>query len=81
VLPFYNYPYAFGHLFALSLYARGRDDPSFARSYRSLLKETGRCSAEDLARKSGFDISSPDFWLNGIGVIENRINQLPQPSG
>jgi pepF/M3 family oligoendopeptidase len=76
VLPFYNYPYAFGHLFALSLYARGKEDPSFARTYCSLLKETGLCSAEDLARKAGFDISSPDFWRNGISVIENRINEL-----
>ena len=76
VLPFYNYPYAFGHLFALSLYARGREDPSFARVYRGLLEETGRCSAEDIALKAGFDISAPDFWRDGIAVIENRIKEL-----
>jgi oligoendopeptidase F len=43
------------------------------------LPKAGRCSAEDLARKSGFDISAPDFWLNGIGVIENRIKDLDAP--
>jgi pepF/M3 family oligoendopeptidase len=72
-LSFYNYPYAFGQLFALSLYARGKADASFAGAYRSLLKATGRCSAEDLALKAGFDISGKDFWTRGIGVIEERI--------
>ncbi|MDR2343292.1 MAG: M3 family oligoendopeptidase [Spirochaetaceae bacterium] len=72
-LPFYNYPYAFGQLFALSLYARGREDGGFAGAYRGLLAATGRCSAEDLALKAGFDISDPGFWTRGIGVIEDRI--------
>ena len=72
-LPFYNYPYAFGQLFALSLYARGRGDSSFAGVYRNLLEATGRCSAEDLALKAGFDITDAGFWTRGIGVIGERI--------
>jgi pepF/M3 family oligoendopeptidase len=72
-LPFYNYPYAFGQLFALSLYARGRGDSSFAGAYRGLLEATGRCSAEDLALKAGFDITDAGFWTRGIGVIGERI--------
>ncbi|MDR0382609.1 MAG: M3 family oligoendopeptidase [Spirochaetaceae bacterium] len=72
-LQFYNYPYAFGHLFALSLYARGREDKSFAGTYRGLLEETGRCTAEDLASKAGFDVSSADFWRQGIDIIKERI--------
>ncbi|MDR2796594.1 MAG: M3 family oligoendopeptidase, partial [Spirochaetaceae bacterium] len=72
-LPFYNYPYAFGQLFALSLYSLGRDDRFFADAYRRLLQDTGRCSAEDLALKAGFDISGADFWTGGISVIEGRI--------
>lgn len=72
-LPFYNYPYAFGQLFALSLYARGREDASFAGVYRGLLEATGRCSAEDLALKAGFDITDASFWAWGIGVIGERI--------
>jgi oligoendopeptidase F len=72
-LQFYNYPYAFGHLFALSLYARSREDGGFPAVYRALLEETGRCSAEDLAAKAGFDISTADFWQQGIRIIEERI--------
>jgi pepF/M3 family oligoendopeptidase len=72
-LPFYNYPYAFGQLFALSLYAGGRDDPSFAAEYRALLEATGRCSPEDLALKAGLDITDAAFWARGISVIGERI--------
>ncbi|MDR1362711.1 MAG: M3 family oligoendopeptidase [Spirochaetaceae bacterium] len=75
-LPFYNYPYAFGHLFALSLYARGREEKSFARVYRSLLEATGCCSAEDLALRAGFDISSEDFWRQGINIIAERVSSI-----
>jgi pepF/M3 family oligoendopeptidase len=72
-LPFYNYPYAFGQLFALSLYARGREGASFAGAYHGLLEATGRCSAEDLALRAGFDITDADFWTRGIDVIGERI--------
>jgi pepF/M3 family oligoendopeptidase len=72
-LPFYNYPYAFGQLFALSLYARGKEESSFSAAYRELLVATGRHSAEDLALKSGFDISGKDFWRRGLDIIEERI--------
>ncbi|MDR1256383.1 MAG: M3 family oligoendopeptidase [Spirochaetaceae bacterium] len=72
-LQFYNYPYAFGHLFALALYARGRQDSGFPAVYRALLEETGRTTAEDLALKAGFDISTADFWQQGIRIIEERI--------
>jgi pepF/M3 family oligoendopeptidase len=80
-LQFYNYPYAFGHLFALSLYARGREDASFAASYRGLLEETGRCSAEDLALRAGFDISNEAFWRQGAAVIEERVSAIERDAG
>jgi pepF/M3 family oligoendopeptidase len=72
-LQFYNYPYAFGHLFALALYARGREDGGFPAAYRALLEETGCRAVEDLALKAGFDISAADFWQRGIRIIEERI--------
>ncbi|MDR2052565.1 MAG: M3 family oligoendopeptidase [Treponema sp.] len=70
-LAFYNYPYAFGLLFSLGLYSRYQKEGSgFAGSYREILRLTGQASAEDAARQAGFDIEGPDFWQNGIGVIE-----------
>jgi pepF/M3 family oligoendopeptidase len=70
-LAFYNYPYAFGLLFSLGLYSRYREEGSgFAGTYRELLRLTGQASAEETARRAGFDIEGPDFWLGGIKVIE-----------
>jgi pepF/M3 family oligoendopeptidase len=76
-LGFYNYPYAFGLLFSLGLYSRyQREGSAFADSYREILRLTGQASAEDAARQAGFDIEGPDFWLNGIGVIEARAGEF-----
>jgi oligoendopeptidase F len=76
-LGFYNYPYAFGLLFSLGLYSRYRKEGSgFADAYREMLRLTGQASAEDAARQAGFDIEGPDFWLNGIGVIEALVDEF-----
>ena len=74
-LAFYNYPYAFGLLFSLSLYAKARDSggADFAPSYRALLKATGSASAEDVARLAGFDIEQQAFWDNGVALIASRV--------
>lgn len=76
-LAFYNYPYAFGLLFALGLYARAKaEGPSFAGAYRELLRLTGRASAEEVARSAGFDIQGADFWRSGVAVIAARIDEF-----
>ncbi|MBL8968088.1 MAG: M3 family oligoendopeptidase, partial [Spirochaetaceae bacterium] len=69
-LSFYNFPYAFGLLFGLGLYARYADEgPSFAAEYRRLLAETGSDSAAGVAGLVGFDIESVESWRNGIAVF------------
>jgi pepF/M3 family oligoendopeptidase len=76
-LPFYNYPYAFGQLFSLALYANAKKEgSSFAKTYRNLLLETGRLSSVELTRKAGFDIEKEAFWQNGIKIIAGRIKQF-----
>ncbi|MDR2417873.1 MAG: M3 family oligoendopeptidase [Treponema sp.] len=74
-LAFYNYPYAFGLLFSLSLYAKAQDSggATFAPSYRALLKATGSASAEEVARSAGFDIEQQAFWDKGVALIANRV--------
>lgn len=73
-LPFYNFPYAFGLLFGIGLYAiyqqRGAD---FIPDYKSLLASTGEASAADLAARFGIDIRSGKFWEDSLGVIARRI--------
>lgn len=63
-LPFYNFPYTFGHLFSLGLYQRARQAGSpFAHQYELLLRDTGRMTVEELAhRHLGVDLTQPDFW-------------------
>ncbi|MDR2480734.1 MAG: M3 family oligoendopeptidase [Spirochaetaceae bacterium] len=81
-LPFYNYPYAFGQLFALSLYSRAKaEGPSFAKAYRDLLQNTGRMSAENVAVQAGFDIRHEDFWQQGVAVITERIGRFVKAAG
>jgi pepF/M3 family oligoendopeptidase len=76
-LNFYNYPYAFGHLFALSLYAKLGGGGGFAAaSYQMLLENTGCCSVEDLALDAGFDLSDSGFWRQGLAIIERRVDDL-----
>lgn len=80
-LAFYNFPYAFGLLFGLGLYARYREEgPSFARSYREILELTGRMNAVDLTAKAGFDIEGVEFWKSGVDVFKRQIEEFEELS-
>jgi pepF/M3 family oligoendopeptidase len=75
-LAFYNYPYAFGLLFATGLYAiykqRGE---SFVEDYRNLLASTGEDTAAKLAKRFGIDITKRKFWDDSIAIIGKRIDR------
>ncbi len=72
---FYNYPYMFGLLFGLGLYAQYEADPdAFRRNYDDLLASTGDADAADLAARFGFDIQSPAFWEGSLDVIRRDID-------
>jgi len=76
-LDFYNFPYAFGQLFAAGLYQRYlAEGQSFAQTYRTLLSNTGSMSCEDLCRQAGFDITSVDFWKSGIEMYTKKIDEF-----
>jgi len=80
-LGFYNYPYAFGQLFALGLYGLQKSQgPDFVKVYEHLLGQTGIRTADDLARSAGFDLGRPDFWRQGIAVIEKQIAEFERRS-
>lgn len=72
---FYNYPYTFGALFALGIYAlRKERGAEFWPSYNALLRDTGRMTAEALAEKHlGADLTKPDFWLKSISILEAQV--------
>lgn len=75
-LSFYNFPYAFGLLFGLGLYAiyqeRGR---AFLPDYEGLLRSTGEGAAADLAARFGIDIRRRAFWESSMSVIRERIER------
>ena len=66
----YNYPYAFGLLFALSLYSmKGQED--FPAVYRGILHKTGSIDVKSLLSSIGMDAESPEFWMGGVRIIES----------
>lgn len=70
-LDFYNFPYAFGQLFALGLYSQYKESPKeFPSQYQELLKNTGSMTCEDVCKLAGFDITTKDFWLSGIKELK-----------
>ncbi len=74
-LSFYNFPYLFGYLFSLSVYAsRGRFGEDFFPRYQALLRDTGRMPAEALARQHlDADLTSADFWRQTLAALEPRV--------
>ncbi len=71
---FYNWPYAFGFLFGLGLYARYDEDPERFRSgYDDLLASTGLAQAHVLAARFGIDVEDQAFWESSLDVVRARI--------
>jgi pepF/M3 family oligoendopeptidase len=73
---FYNFPYAFGLLFATGLYAiyqqRGAD---FVPDYMNLLATTGEAPAANVAKRFGIDITKRKFWEDSLAIIGRRVDR------
>jgi oligoendopeptidase F len=76
-LSYYNYPYTFGLLFGLGLYAIYQRDPeAFKARYDDLLSSTGQDDAATLARRFGIEIRDEAFWASSLDVIRARIDEF-----
>lgn len=76
-LSFYNFPYVFGYLFSLGIYAKAQQTGNFEDQYIALLRDTANMSTEDLARKHlGVDLTKPDFWLAGVKLIKRDVAEF-----
>lgn len=77
-VPFYNFPYTFGYLFSLGIYAyANKKGTSFEQEYIELLKDTASMTTEELAQKHlGVDLTKPDFWQAGIDMVLEDINSF-----
>ncbi len=74
---YYNYPYMFGLLFGLGLYARYQQDPeTFKQGYDNLLSSTGLADAATLAAQFGIDLRTEAFWRASFDIIRQDIAQF-----
>jgi oligoendopeptidase F len=77
--PGYVYAYAYGQLLALSVYARYREDgDAFVPAYLDLLRAGGSDTPENLARIVDCDLADPDFWRNGLKIVEGQLDAAEQ---
>jgi len=73
-LSFYNFPYAFGLLFAKGIYAEyKKQGESFVEKINLLLQKTGQMDVEDVALLVGIDLTNEEFWNNSLEVIVEEI--------
>lgn len=74
---FYNYPYAFGLLFALGLFAQAQEQGSaFFDQYEKILASSGSMSVRDVAALASIDLADHRFWDGAMGVINTYIEEL-----
>jgi oligoendopeptidase F len=77
-LDFYNFPYAFGQLFALALYRQyttpgGGDFPA---QYVAMLRKTGAAPCEEVCAAVGCTITESAFWEQGLAVFASQIEEF-----
>lgn len=76
---YYNFPYIFGTLFAVGLYRKFRQEgPDFMAKYDRLLAGTTTLSCEDAALSIGLDLTTEDFWLEGLSHYADLIRVFIQ---
>ncbi|MGF1521130.1 MAG: M3 family oligoendopeptidase [Leptolyngbyaceae cyanobacterium] len=77
-LSFYNYPYLFGYLFSLGIYAqKNRYGERFNELYTRLLLDTGSMTAENLVQRHlQQDIRQPEFWQASLDIVDQAVSRL-----
>lgn len=71
---FYNFPYAFGLLFARGLYAQYElDKQGFPEKYEVLLRETGKNTIAGVVKTAGLDVHDINFWRASLKTVEEDI--------
>ncbi|OIQ16165.1 MAG: hypothetical protein BM556_16020 [Bacteriovorax sp. MedPE-SWde] len=79
-LSFYNYPYLFGYLFSLGIYAqKEKMGDKFVEMYKGILRDTGSMTAEELISKHlGKDIEQSEFWQDSLDMVEKAISRFEE---
>ena len=76
---FYNFPYAFGGLFARGLYAQyEKEGQSFVPKYKKLLAATTVSDVEETAKVADIDLTDKQFWMDALQTIADQIDLFCQ---
>lgn len=74
---FYNFPYAYGLLFAKGLYAIFLEEgESFVPKYRKLLSVTGKQTLKEVGETAGINLLDKEFWRKSIKVVTDRVDEF-----
>jgi len=74
---FYNFPYAFGLLFAKGLYALYlKEGDAFVEKYDKMLALTGKETIKNVVKTMEIDVSSINFWNSSLKIIEKDIEEF-----
>ena len=72
---FYNFPYAFGALFARGLYAQyEKEGAAFVPKYKKLLYTTAIATAENTAKVADIDLTDKEFWRAALQTVADQID-------
>ena len=72
-VPFYNFPYTFGFLFSLGIYAEYLKNPNgFEEKYIALLRDTGSMKVEELANETFRSRPDKTNILGGRNTINGK---------
>ncbi len=74
---FYNFPYAFGGLFARGLYARyEKEGEAFVPVYCDLLSRFGSDTIVNVTASVGIDVTTPDFWREAVESVLVQVRRF-----
>ncbi|MBS4209029.1 M3 family oligoendopeptidase [Bacillus sp. FJAT-50079] len=82
-VPFYNFPYTFGYLFSLGIYAQAvKEGKGYEKKYMAMLEDTGSMMVEDLAMKHlGVDLTKREFWEEGVKLCIKDVEEFMEMVG
>jgi oligoendopeptidase F len=74
--PGYVYAYAYGFLFALSIFRRyEQEGEAMVEPYLEVLRAGGSKSPEELAQIVGLDLTDPSIWAGGIDALSRELDE------
>lgn len=76
--PFYVYGYAYGECMTSSLYQVYKDGKiaDFPKKYKEMLAKGSTERPDKLLQPFGLDVSKPDFWKQGLGMMKGYVDKL-----